>query len=262
MCGPISEGYHTYLEFFGYLSPVLAYVARFPRATRSYSLFPVVLSPVVAFVARFPRATIYLPQQHLVVTRPVPTPAFQWPLLPYFFPTPQLLSLAQFPRAGTHGVFDTRYMIGSPLTYRPRLGPRRAELWCFLKNVFFLNLILVFVYSFRFVYSFNFCIICIVKMQESSRQGSLLPPSRWFQWGGGRSTSLSYTSLDLPPSTTCTGPHVAEGWERVGGIPGSHSTGFPPTPSSGFPLSCIYFSLVYSYISRLGFSSGFFSRNN
>ena len=96
-------------------------------------------------------------------------------------------------------------------------------------------------------------------MQGSSRQGLLLPPPRWFQWGGGRSISLSYTSLDLTPSTTCIGPHAAEGWERVGGIPGSHSTGFPPTPSWGFPLSCIYFSLVYSYISRLGLSSGFFS---
>ena len=82
-------------------------------------------------------------------------------------------------------------------------------------------------------------------MQEGSRQGSLLPPSRWLQWGGGRSTSLSDTSLALTPSTTCTGPHVAEGWERVGGIPGSHSTGFPPTPSSGFsPFLHLFFSCI------------------
>ena len=127
---------------------------------------------------------------------------------------------------------------------------------------FYLNLIFVFVYSFRFVYSFIFCIFCIVKMRESSRQGSLLPPSRWFQWGGGRSTSLSYTSLDLTSSTTCTGPHVAEGWEGVEGIPGSHSTGFPPTPSSGVPFPAFLFLLYIVIVLRLGFSSGFFFRNN
>ena len=57
----------------------------------------------------------------------------------HFSSYPHLVSLAQFPRAGTNGVFDSR------LTYRPRLGPRRAELLCFLKkNVFILNLISVF----------------------------------------------------------------------------------------------------------------------
>ena len=45
------------MEFLGYLSPVIAHVARFPRATPPYSLFHVVLSPVVALVARFQRAT-------------------------------------------------------------------------------------------------------------------------------------------------------------------------------------------------------------
>ena len=173
----------------------------------------------------------------------MPTPAFQWSLLPYFFPTPQLLSLAQFPRAGTHGVFDTRYMLGSPLTYRPRLGPRRAELWCFLKNVFFLNLIFVFVYSFRFVYSFNFCIICIVKMQESSRQGSLLPlPAGFSGVGGGRLPSHTphSTSLHPPHALGHTSSRVGSGWEgfREVIVPDS----LPP-PHRGFPFPAFIFLL-------------------
>ena len=116
---------------------------------------------------------------------------------------------------------------------------------CLLKkNVFILNLIIVFVYSFCCVYSFIFCISCIVKMQESSRRGSLLPPSRWFQWGGGRSTSLSHTSLDLP-SNACTGSHVAGGWEgfREVIVPVS----LPP-PHRVFPFPAFSFSFgVYSY---------------
>ena len=116
----------------------------------------------------------------------------------------------------------------------------------------------MFVYRFPFVYMFIFCIFCIVKMQESSRQGSLLPPSRWFQWGGGGrlpSHTPHSTSLHPPHALGHTSPRVGSGWKgfREVIVPGS----LPP-PHRGFPLSCIYFSLVYSYILRLGFSSGFF----
>ena len=108
----------------------------------------------------------------------------------------------------------------------------------FKKNVFFLHLIFVFVYSFCCVYSFTFCIFCIVKMQESSRQGSLLPPFPLVPVGVGGGRFPSYTSLDLTPSTTCAGPHVAGGWEGAGGIPGkivpseehcSKKVSLPPT---------------------------------
>ena len=169
-----------------------------------------------------------------MATRPVTTPNFELTLLPFFFLTPQLFSLAQFPRAGINGAFDTRYMLGTRLTYRPRLGPRRAELLCFQKNVFLLNLIFVFVYSFRFVYSFNFCIFCIVTMQESSRQGSLLPPSRWSH----------STSLHPPHALGHTSPGVGRGWE------GFREVILPvylPPPHRGFPFPA-FFSLVYSYI--------------
>ena len=56
--------------------------------------------------------------------------------------------------------------------------------------------------------------------------------------------------------TACTGPQVAGGWEGVGGIPGSHSTGLPPAPPPpliGVSPLLHFFPLVYSYILRLGF---------
>ena len=54
-------------------------------------------------------------------------------------------------------------------------------------------------------------------MQESSRGSSLLPPSRWFQRGGWRSSSFSHTSLDLTPVIARTGTYAAGGLEWVGG---------------------------------------------
>ena len=167
-------------------------------------------SPVIASVARFPRATLLRIRFTLV--------------FPY-----------------------TRYILRGQLIYMHGYGPGRVELLflSFKKNVFILTPIIVFVYRFCCVYSFIFCISCIVKMQESSRRGSHLPPSRWFQSGGGRSTSLSHTSLDLTPSTACTGAHVAGGWEGAGGIPGSHSTGFPPAPSQGFPFPAFSFFFFF-----------------
>ena len=117
------------------------------------------------------RGLLYIyPQRHLVVTRPVPTPDFEWPLLPYFFPVPQLVSLAQFPRAGTYGVLDTRYMLGSRLTYRSRLGPRRAELWCFLKSVSLLKSNLC------VCIQFSFCIqVYFLYILYSQNAGKLSP---------------------------------------------------------------------------------------
>ena len=136
---PDFRGLPYHLEFFGYLSPVLAHVARFPRDTLSYSLFPVVLSPVVAFVARFSRATIYLPPTAFSGHTPSDHSRCCVDVASLFLSYPQLFSLAQFPRAGTNGVFDTRYILGFRLTYRPRLWPGRAELLCLLKKCLLLQ---------------------------------------------------------------------------------------------------------------------------
>ena len=181
-----------------------------------------------------------------------------------------IASVARFPRATLLRILFTlvfpytRYMLQGQLIYMHGYRPGRVELLCLSskKNVFILNPIIVFVYRCCCVYSFIFCISCIVKMLESSRRGSLLPHSRWLQWGGGRSTSLSHTSLDLTPSTACTGSHVAGGWE--GGGEGFREVIVPvslPPPHRVFPFLHFHFLflLVYIVISlRLGFSSGFF----
>ena len=128
--------------------------------------------------------------------------------------------------------------------------PGRVELWCysFKKKVFFLNLIFVFVYSFCCVYSFNFCIFCIVRIQGSSRQGSPPPPPPLplvpVGWGG-EVDSLSYTSLHPPHVLGHTSPGVGRGWEgfREVIVPGS----LPP-PHRGFPFPAFFFFLLYIVI--------------
>ena len=117
---------------------------------------------------------------------------------------------------------------------------------CLLKKkVFILTPIIVFVYSFCCVYTFIFCISCIAKMQESSRRGSHLPPSRWFQWGWGGEVDLPLIHFTRPHSIHrmhwVTRRRGLGGGGGGGGIPGSHSTGFPPVPLTGFSLSCIFF---------------------
>ena len=126
------------------------------------------------------------------------------------------------------------------------LGQAGWKLLCFSKEkCLFLksNLRVLYIVFVLFIV-FNFVYFCVVTMQESSRQGSLLPPSRWFQWDGGRSTSLSYTSLDLLPSTACTGTHVAGGWEGVvGGGGGFREVIVPvylPPPHRGFPFPAFF----------------------
>ena len=165
---PDFRGLPWHVHSWALFSPVMGLVARFSRATLLLP-GPVAFSPVFAPVARFMRAIVcFLPG---VVSLYLPPTAFSghtpggrsrfWVDFASLFLScpPQLFSLAQFPRAGTHGVFDTRYMLGCRLTYRPRLGPRRAELLCFsdkwlcLKSnlcalyiVFFLYIVLLFVY--------------------------------------------------------------------------------------------------------------------
>ena len=100
----------------------------------------------------------------------------EYTLLPFFSSYPHLFFiLAQFPRAGTNGVFNTRYMLCSQLTYSPRLGPRRRN-FVFLK-ISILNQI-VFVHSFCCVSSLIFC---IVKNAGKLSPEIAPPPSRWFQ---------------------------------------------------------------------------------
>ena len=85
-------------------------------------------------------------------------------------------------------------------------------------------------------------------MQESSRQGSLLPPSRWFQWGwgGGRLPSHTphSTSFHPPHALGHTSPRVGSGWEgfREVIVPDS----LPP-PHRGFPFPAFIF-LLYMVI--------------
>ena len=83
----------------------------------------------------------------------------------------------------------------------------------FFKKSLILNLIFVFVYSFGYVYSFIFCTFCIVKNAGKLSPGIAPPPFPLVTVGWGRSTSLSHTSLDLTPSTACTGSHIARGRE-------------------------------------------------
>ena len=127
--------------------------------------------------------------------------------------SPVIASVARFPRATllrilfTLVFLYTRYMLQGQLIYMHGYGPGRVKLLCLSlkRNVFILEPIIVFVCRFCCVYSFNFCISCIVKMQESSRRGSLLRPSRWFQWGGvvgrgGGEVDLSLTHFTRPHS--------------------------------------------------------------
>ena len=126
-------------------------------------------------------------------------------------------------------------------------------MFVFKKNVFILNPIIVFVYSFGFVYIYIFCIFCIVKMRESSRQGSLLPPLPAGSSGveGGRLPSHTPHSTSLLPTHALshTSPGVGTGWE---GFREVIVPVYLPPPHRGLPFPA-FITLLYSYISRLGF---------
>ena len=198
------------------------------------------------------------PQRHLVVTRPVPTPDFEWPLLPYFFPIPQLVSLTQFPRAGTYGVFDTRYMLGSRLTYRPRLGPRRAELWCFLKNVSFLKSNLCVCIQFSFCIQVYFLYILYSQNAGKLSPGIAPPPFPLVPVGWGE--------VDFP-LIHLTRPHSIHhmhwttrrrGLGGGGGDSGKSQYRVPSHPLIGVsPFLHLFFSCIQLYFT-VRFQFGFF----
>ena len=78
--------------------------------------------------------------------------------------------------------------------------------------------------------AFRFCIFCIDKMQEISRGGSLLPPSRLFQWGGWEVDFL-FTHLVCVGGCACGCVCMCRGgggWRGVGGVEGR---GYPETHS-------------------------------
>ena len=114
------------------------------------------------------------------------------------------------------------------------------------------------------VYSFIFCISCIVKMQESSRRGSLLPPFPLVPVGWKEVDfplmHLTLTSLHPSHALGHTSPGVGRGWEgfREVIVPDS----LPP-PHRVPPFLALSFSFLYIVIfCTVRFKLGFFSEIN